>query len=174
LERWEHAAARGAPLLAEWVAGGLLSDPSGLAQIDADGASLVHLIGDVLRRGGLSAGDIDYINLHGTGTRANDVCETRAVRRALGAAASQVACSSLKGGIGHLLGAAGAVETAATVLALRDQVVPPTVNLTEPDPECDLDYTPTRARPRRMTHALKLSLGFGGHVAAALLRRAGP
>lgn len=171
LESLEHARARGATIHAEWLGGGAAADVSGLTQLDVTGATLARLIRDVIRRGGLGAEDLDYINLHGTGTVRNDLCETRAIRQSLGPFADHVRCSSLKGGTGHLLGAAGSVELIATILALRDQVVPPTVNLREPDPDCDLNYTPLTAQTAPLDHALKLSLGFGGHLFAAVLKR---
>lgn len=171
LEDREHAAERGATVLAEFVAGGMASDPSGLTQVDPEGASLAWLIRDVLRRANVALEELDAINLHGTATRANDVTETRAVRAALGPAADRVTCSSQKGAIGHLLGAAGSVESAFAVLSLRDQIVPPTINLRTPDRQCDLDYAANVARPMRLRNVLKVSLGFGGHVAAGLFRR---
>ena len=170
LERLEMAQARGASIYAEFVGGGMANDPSGITQVEPDGASLAWLIRDVLRRAKVSPQVIDYINLHGTATRANDVAETRAVRAAFGAHADRVLCSSLKGAIGHLLGAAGSVETAITLLALRDQVAPPTVNLETADPQCDLDYVAKSARPARLRNVMKLSLGFGGHLTVGLFR----
>lgn len=170
LEDREHAVARGANILAEFVAAGMASDPSGMTQVDPDGTSLAWLIRDVLRRANVSPEEIDAINLHGTATRANDIAETRAMRAAFGSAADRVACSSQKGAIGHLLGAAGSVESAFAVLALRDQVVPPTINLRTADPKCDLDYVANEARPLWLHNVLKLSLGFGGHVAVGLFR----
>ena len=158
---------------AEWLAGGCVSDPTGIAHLEAEGTSLSWLIGDVLRRSGTSPSEIDYINLHGTGTRDNDRTETRALRAVLGSAADRVSCSSLKGALGHLLGAAGSVETACTLLAMRDDCIPPTRNLTHSDPECDLDYTPGVSKPRRIYKAMKLSLGFGGHQVAAVLGQVG-
>lgn len=168
LEDHEHAVARGANILAEFVAGRLASDPSGLTQVDPMGTALAWLISDVLRRANLAPDEIDAINLHGTATRANDIAETRAVRAAFGSAADRVVCSSQKGAIGHLLGAAGSVESALAVLTLRDQVVPPTINLHTPDPHCDLDYVASTARPMRLRNVLKVSLGFGGHLAVGL------
>ncbi len=171
LEDREHANARGATVIAEFVAGGMASDPSGLTQVDPQGTSLAWLIRDVLRRANVSPTDIDAINLHGTATRTNDVAETRAVRSVFGTAADRIACSSQKGAIGHLLGAAGSVESALAVLSLRDQVVPPTINLRSPDPNCDLDYVANVARPMPLRNVLKASLGFGGHLAVGLFRR---
>lgn len=168
LEDRASAESRGAAVIAEFVAGGMASDPSGLTQVDPEGAASAWLIRDVLRRANVSPEEVDAINLHGTATRANDVAETRAVRAALGATADRVACSSQKGAIGHLLGAAGSVESAIAVLSLRDQVVPPTINLRTPDPQCDLDYVANTARPMRLRKVLKVSLGFGGHLAVGL------
>jgi 3-oxoacyl-[acyl-carrier-protein] synthase II len=171
LEREETAVARGVTPYAEFLAGGLACDPTGMTALDPSAADLAWLTGDVLRRAGLSPSQVDYVNLHGTATRTNDVAETRAVRAAFGPAADRVPCSSLKGALGHLLAAAGSAELACCALALRDQVVPPTANLSRPDPECDLDYVPNAPRPAALGHVLKLSLGFGGHLAAAVLRR---
>ena len=171
LEDRAHAAMRGAEVITEFVAGGTASDPSGLTQVDPEGTALAWLISDVLRRANVASEDVGAINLHGTATRANDVAETRAVHAAFGAAANRVACSSQKGAIGHLLGAAGSVESALAVLSLRDQIVPPTINLRTPDPQCDLDYVANTARPMPLRHVLKVSLGFGGHLAAGLFRR---
>ncbi len=170
LERWEHAVARGHQPYAEWLAGAMASDSTALTQVAPDAAGLTRLITDVLRRGESTPQDLDYINLHGTGTRDNDRYETLGIRNVLGSAADGIPCSSLKGTIGHLLGGAGSVEFAATLLAMRDGFVPPTANLTRPDPECDLDYTPLTARPHTIRTALKLSLGFGGHLVAGLVR----
>jgi len=170
LEREEGALARGAVPYAVWLAGGTASDPAHLTRMESDPRSLTWLIENVLQQGDVSPDEIDYVNLHGTATKQNDVSETRALASALGKGAARASMSSLKGTIGHLLGGAGSVELAATLLAMRDGLVPPTANLTEPDPDCSLDYTPVKARPRRIETALKLSLGFGGHLAAAVLR----
>ena len=149
----------------------MAADPAHLTRLDSDPSSLTRLIADVLNRAGVAAGEIDYVGLHGTATRQNDLCETRALHQAFGPWARSVSCSSLKGSLGHLLGAAGSVESAATLLALRDGIVPPTANLFEQDPECDLDCTALASRRRNLEIALKLSLGFGGHLAAAVFRR---
>jgi 3-oxoacyl-[acyl-carrier-protein] synthase II len=171
MERSDFAIARGVVPYAEWLAGGCVSDPTGIAHLDREGTGLTWLIGDVLHRAETHPEEVDYINLHGTGTWDNDRTETRAVRSALRSDVNRVSCSSLKGSLGHLLGAAGSVEAACTLLAMRDGVIPPTRNLKTPDPACDLDYTPNRARPRKIGKALKLSLGFGGHQVAAVLGR---
>lgn len=170
LESLDHALARGAQPYAEWIASGYAADVSGLTQLEEKPLGLVRVIRDVLRRAELTSAEIDYVNLHGTATRPNDRCETLAIKQACGAAARYLRCSGLKGGAGHMLGAAGSVETAATLLAMRDGVIPPTVNLTDPDDGCDLDYTPGTSQPLRIENALKLSLGFGGHLVAAVLR----
>ncbi|QDU50094.1 beta-ketoacyl-[acyl-carrier-protein] synthase family protein [Gimesia panareensis] len=170
LESLEQAEQRGVTPYAEWLTGGLGSDSTHLMQFDPEAQSLAHLINETLRRAGVEHDEIDYINLHGTGTQINDVYETHALQKAFGAHAASIACSSLKGGMGHLLGAAGSVELALTLLAMRDGIVPPTLNLEEPDPECALNYTPLVAVPREIRTALKLSFGFGGHLAAGLVR----
>ncbi len=169
MERHDLAKTRGVVPYAEWLAGGCVSDPTGIAHLDPEGTSLIWLIQDVLRRSETQLGEIDYINMHGTGTWDNDRVETRAIRSALGSDADRVSCSSLKGAFGHLLGAAGSVETACTLLAMRDGIIPPTRNLKTPDPACDLDYTPNESRPRKISKTMKLSLGFGGHQVAAVL-----
>lgn len=167
-ESLDHARSRRATWYGEWLAGRMLTDPSGLTQLDPSGESLKRLLRDVSR-------DVperpDYINLHGTATIPNDQVESGAIRDLLGTDAKRISCSSLKGGIGHLLGAAGSVEMAATLLAIRDQIVPPTVNLFAPDPDFDLDFTPRDARSRLIDRAWKLSLGFGGHLSAACVGR---
>lgn len=171
LERLDAALRRGARPHVEWLAGDLAADPTDMTRMEAEPHSLNRLIREVLRLSRTAPNEIDYINLHGTGTLPNDVCETRALQQTLGSDARRIPCSSLKGAIGHLLGAAGSVELAATCLALRDGIVPPTLNLDEPDPACNLDYTPQTAIRRPLRTALKLSLGFGGHLAAAMIRR---
>lgn len=168
VESLDHARARQASWYGEWLAGRMLTDPSGLTQLDPAGTSLRRLLRDLAR-------DVpqrpDYINLHGTATIPNDRVESSALREVLAADAGHVSCSSLKGGLGHLLGAAGSVEMAATWLAIRDQIAPPTVNLLACEPGFDLDFTPREARPRRIDRAWKLSLGFGGHLSAACIGR---
>ena len=171
MERIDHARSRGADIYAEWLAGGMAADGTALTALDTKGEALARLITDVLRRADVDPRDVDYVNLHGTATLQNDVYETRALQRALGRCAGSIPGSTLKGAIGHLLGAAGSVETAATLLAMRDGVIPPTTNLTVPDPDCPLDYTPHTPRKAEIRTALKLSLGFGGHLAAAVMTR---
>ncbi|MDB5346458.1 MAG: beta-ketoacyl-[acyl-carrier-protein] synthase family protein [Schlesneria sp.] len=168
LESLEHAVARGARWYAEWESGRMLSDPSGLTQLDPQGLSLQRLFRDLHKE----VGELpDYMNLHGTATLPNDRVESAAIRAVLGTDADGISCSSLKGGLGHLLGAAGSVELAASLLAIRDQTVPPTVNLETADPELTLDFTPRQSRQRRIDRVWKLSLGFGGHLSAASICR---
>jgi 3-oxoacyl-[acyl-carrier-protein] synthase II len=168
LESFEHAVARGARWYAEWESGRMLSDPSGLTQLDPHGQSLQRLLSDLRNE----VGELpDYMNLHGTATLPNDRVESAAIRAVLGTDADGISYSSLKGGLGHLLGAAGSVELAASLLAIRDQTVPPTVNLETADPELTLDFTPRQSRQRSIDRVWKLSLGFGGHLSAASVCR---
>jgi 3-oxoacyl-[acyl-carrier-protein] synthase II len=171
LERSDHARARGVQPYVELAGGALGSDAHHITDLNPDPSTLARLIGIALESSGVAPAEIDHVNVHGTATRTNDPLECRAIRRALGAHADRVACSANKAQIGHLLGAAGAAELAITCLAIRDGFVPPTLNLDEPDPACDLDGTPGVGRARSIGAALKLSLGFGGHLAAAVLRR---
>jgi 3-oxoacyl-[acyl-carrier-protein] synthase II len=119
----------------------------------------------------LPADQIDYVNAHGTSTPLGDVAETRAIKSVFGDHARSLCVSSSKSQLGHLLGASGGVEMCACVMALQQQIVPPTINLDSPDPECDLDYVPQEARSRSLTHILKNSFGFGGHNACLVLRK---
>jgi 3-oxoacyl-[acyl-carrier-protein] synthase II len=171
LEREEHARARGVLPYVEVAGGALGADAFHETTLNPDPSGLAGLIGRALTHSGLPASELDHINVHGTATRINDPIECRALRLALGDDAGRVACSANKSQIGHLLGAAGAVELAITCLAMRDGFVPPTLNLDDPDPACDLDGTPHTGRATRLRSALKLSIGFGGHLAAAVLRQ---
>ena len=139
--------------------------------LNSNSQTLYRLIDKTLRHSGLGPSNISYINAHGTGTKQNDVMEARGIRAALGQAANSVCVSSIKSMLGHLLNAAGSVELAITALALRDGFAPPTLNLTDPDPECDLDCLPLVGRSQKFEHAMKLSIAFGGHLAAVVLRR---
>ena len=125
---------------------------------------------NALADAGISADQVDYVNTHGTSTDVGDVAETLALKRVFGARASQVPCSSTKSVTGHMLGAAGAAEFIACLFAIRDQVVPPTINLENPDPDCDLDYVPRQARQARVRIAMSNSFGFGGHNAILVVR----
>jgi len=171
LERRSHAAARGAKIYAEIVAAKAAAEAHHVTGLDADSTALVYAIQRAIERADLTPRDIGYINAHGTGTQQNDVAETRGIRRALGPAADEVFISANKSMLGHLVNAAGSVELALTALALRDEFAPPTLNLIHPDPECDLDYTPQVGREHASEHALKLSVAFGGHLVAIIVRR---
>jgi len=169
LETLDHALHRGAQVLAEIVGCGMSADANHLTMPAPDGSVLA--IESCLSDAGLCPEDIDYINAHGTGTRANDSVETRAVRQAFGAHANRLAVSSTKSMHGHTLGAAGAIESAATVLAIRHGLVPPTIAFNEPDPECDLDNVPNTARPLAIGYALSSSFAFGGLNVVLAFRR---
>jgi 3-oxoacyl-(acyl-carrier-protein) synthase len=171
LERLSHALARGARIYAELLGGKMLADAHHMTGLDMESESLTRLIRDTLQRSGLQPADIGYISAHATGTPQNDVMESRGIRRALGNHADQICVSGLKAMLGHLVNASGSVELALTALALRDGFVPPTINLTDPDPECDLDCVPLIGQPRRVQTAIKLALAFGGHLVAVALRR---
>ena len=170
LEREDHAKARGVLPYAEFAGGAFGSDAYHMTNLNPDPSGLAHLLGIALKNSDVSTSDLDYINVHGTATRQNDPLECRAIRQALGSHADSVSCSANKAQIGHLLGAAGAAELAITCLAIRDGFIPPTLNLDDPDPACDLDGTPHVGKYRKIRTALKISIGFGGHLAAAVLR----
>lgn len=171
LERLSIARARGASIYAELLGGALLSDSTHVTDLSSDSAPLTHLLDRALRRSKLAPCDVGYINCHGTGTKQNDAMETRGIRAAFGPAANRLCISTVKANIGHLVNAASLVELAITALALRDGFAPPTVNLTSPDPECDLDCIPLVGRQQKLEHAMKISIAFGGHLAALALRR---
>jgi 3-oxoacyl-(acyl-carrier-protein) synthase len=171
LERLNHALARGAKIYAEVAGGRLLAMAHHVTGLDAESDALVRLITETLRSAGLAPHDIGYINVHGTATQQNDVAEAKAIRRAMGRAADSLCASATKSILGHLINAAGSVELAITALAMRDGFVPPTLNLTRPDPECDLDCIPLVGRKNQFGSALKLSVAFGGTLAAVALKR---
>lgn len=171
LEEYEHAVARGAEILAEVCGYGNTCDAYHATAPRPDGKTPAAAIRQALDEAGYTSDDVLYINAHGTGTALNDVCETVAYKIALGDDAYKAHISSVKGAIGHMLGAAGAAEAVASVLALRNGIVPPTINLDEPDPECDLDYTPCRPVEAPLTLAISDSLGFGGHNGCIAFRK---
>ncbi|CAN5265575.1 beta-ketoacyl-ACP synthase II [soil metagenome] len=168
IEEYEHAKARGANVYAEILGYGMSSDGYHITLPRPGGAGAAKAMQRSLDNAGLAAADIDYINAHGTSTLANDVTETLAIKTVFGAGASSVPISSTKSRTGHLLGGAGAVESLMCVLAIRDGVVPPTINYTTPDPECDLDYVPNEAREMTVRRAMTNSFGFGGHNVALI------
>jgi 3-oxoacyl-[acyl-carrier-protein] synthase II len=171
LEELEHARARGATILAELVGYALTNDAHHDTAPAPGGAGAVRCMQLALRSGGIDPTEVDYINAHGTSTPHNDSTETQAIRTTFGAHAYKLAISSTKGVTGHLLGAAGGVEAVAAVLALRTGVLPPTANLVNPDPACDLDYVPRVAREARPRVALSNAFGFGGTNATLVFRR---
>ncbi len=171
LEEYEHAVARGAEILAEVCGYGNTCDAHHVTAPRPDGHTQAAAIRQALDEAGYTSDDVLYINAHGTGTALNDVAETAAFKIALGDDAYKAHVSSIKGSIGHMLGAAGAAEALASVLALRDGVVPPTINLDEIEPECDLDYTPNKPVKAPLTIAVSDSLGFGGHNGCVAFRR---
>jgi 3-oxoacyl-[acyl-carrier-protein] synthase II len=170
LEAEEVARRRDAPIYAEIVGYGASADAHHITQPPPDGAGAQAAMRAALTEAGIAPVAVDHVNAHGTSTKQGDVAETRALRAVFGAHADRLAVSATKSMTGHLLGAAGAVEAIYTVLALREQVVPPTMNLDEPDPECDLDYVPHRPRGAQLEVALSNSFGFGGANAALLFR----
>jgi 3-oxoacyl-[acyl-carrier-protein] synthase II len=171
LESLEHARARGAYIYAELASIGMSADAWHITAPDEQGEGARRAMLIALERAGVRPDEVDYINAHGTATPLGDVSETRAIKRLFGAHAYKLAVSSTKSQIGHLLGAAGAVEAIATLMALDRGMLPPTINLDNPDPECDLDYVPNRARPAKVEIALSNSFGFGGHNSAIVLRK---
>ena len=171
LEEWEHAVRRGADILCELTGYGTTCDAHHITAPLPDGSCAAKAISDAAQQAGIKAGPSLYINTHGTGTQLNDKTETLAIKRALGEGAYDTHVSSTKAMTGHMLGAAGAAEAIACILALHEGFVPPTIHLNDPDPECDLNYTPNRMVQADLTHALTTSLGFGGHNACLALTR---
>jgi 3-oxoacyl-[acyl-carrier-protein] synthase II len=171
LEDLEHARKRGAEIIAEFLGLGFTGDAYHVTDMAPGGEGGARAMGAALKDAGLAPGDIDYINAHGTSTVVGDVQETAAIRSLFGDRADKVAVSSTKSMTGHLLGAAGVVESIATILAMQHGTIPPTINLENPDPECDLDYVPNEPRETPVRCALNNSFGFGGHNAALVFGR---
>jgi 3-oxoacyl-[acyl-carrier-protein] synthase II len=171
LEALEHAKARGARIYAELAGYGMSGDGYHMTSPPPDGDGAVRCMQAALKDAGIGPGQIGYINAHGTSTAINDLYETRAIKTAFGSAAYQVPISSTKSMTGHLLGGAGGIETVFTALAIHDGILPPTINLDNPDDECDLDYIPHVARKAKVEYAMSNSFGFGGTNASLILKR---
>ena len=171
LESLDHAKKRRAHILGEVLGTGLTSDGTHITQPDENGTGAVKVMQKALRDAKVSPDSIDYINAHGTATLLGDVAETKAVKKVFGERAYKLPISSTKSQIGHLLGGSGAVEAIFCLLAIRDGIIPPTINLDTPDPDCDLDYTPLTAREHEVRMALSNSFGFGGHNGCVVLGR---
>jgi len=170
LEEYEHAKARGAKIYAEVIGFGMSADAYHITLPPADGEGARKCMVAAMNDAGLAPADIDYLNAHGTSTPAGDIGETVGIKRAFGDAAKSLAVSSTKSTTGHLLGAAGAAEAIFCILAIRDQVLPPTINYETPDPECDLDYVPNTARDAKVTTTISNSFGFGGTNGSLIFR----
>ncbi|MEO5924298.1 MAG: beta-ketoacyl-ACP synthase II [Bryobacteraceae bacterium] len=162
LEEYEHAIRRGAPILAEMVGYGMSGDAYHITSPSEDGDGGFRVMRNAIKDAGIEPHQVQYINAHGTSTPMGDQIETKALKRVMGEHASKIAVSSTKSMTGHLLGGAGGLEAGITVLAIRDQIAPPTINLEHPDEGCDLDYVPKVARPMHIEYALSNSFGFGG------------
>lgn len=171
LEELEHARRRGARMYCELIGFGASSDAGHITQPDEQGTGAAKAMSNALRDAGLSPDQIDYINAHGTSTPLGDKAETVAVKSVFGEHARRVSISSTKSQLGHSLGASGGIELVISVLAIQHNVVPPTINLENPDPDCDLDYTPNQPREKQVNAAMSNSFGFGGHNACAIVRR---
>lgn len=170
LEEFEHAKARGAQIYAELIGFGMSGDAYHITLPPADGEGARKCMTAAIRDAGIEPADIDYLNAHGTSTQAGDIGETNGIKRAFGSAAGKLVVSSTKSTTGHLLGAAGAAEAIFCALAIKNQVIPPTINLDNQDPECDLDYTPNVARDAKVKTAISNSFGFGGTNGSLILR----
>jgi len=170
LEELEYAKARGARIIAEVIGFGMSGDAYHITLPPADGEGARKCMAAAIRDAGIDPSDIDYLNAHGTSTPAGDIGETNGIKRAFGAAAKTLAVSSTKSTTGHLLGAAGVVEAIFSALAIRDQVIPPTINLDNQDPACDLDYTPNVAREAKVRTVISNSFGFGGTNGSLVLQ----
>jgi 3-oxoacyl-[acyl-carrier-protein] synthase II len=171
LETLEHAQGRGAPILAEVAGYGLTSDAFNMAAPDPEGAGAARAMQQALAADPEAAENLTWICAHGTGTQLNDLSETKAVKRLFGERAYRTPISSIKGGLGHMLGAAGAVSVVAGVKAIETGIIPPTINYAAPDPECDLDYVPNVARRARVDAFMANAFGFGGQNAAVVVKR---
>jgi len=171
LEEYEHARARGAKIYAELAGFGLSGDAYHMTSPSVGGEGAARCMNNALRNAGIAADEVDYVNAHGTSTPPGDIAETHALKSVFGDNARSVAVSSTKSMTGHLLGAAGGIEAIYTAMAIKHQVAPPTINLDDPDPQCDLDFVPNTAREMKIDVALSNSFGFGGTNGTLVLRR---
>ncbi len=171
LEDLSYALERGAPILAEIIGYSATSDAFHITQPSPNGEGATKSLSLALKRAGVSPDEVDYINAHGSATVLNDKTETHAIKSVFGEFAYRIPISASKSMTGHLLGAAGAIEAIMCILAINHGIIPPTLNLTHPDPECDLDYVPNKARPVEVTTAISNSFGFGGHNSTLIFRR---
>jgi 3-oxoacyl-[acyl-carrier-protein] synthase II len=170
-EELEYAKARGAKIFAEVIGFGASGDSYHIAAPEPEGRGAAMAMQRAIADAGIRPEEVDYINAHGTSTSLGDIGETKAIKKVFGSHAYKLAVSSTKSQIGHLLGASGGVELATTVMAMRDQMLPPTINLENPDPECDLDYVAKKSRPGKINIAMSNSFGFGGHNASIIVKR---
>jgi len=171
IEELQHALKRGAPIYCEIAGYGLSADAYHMTSPLPEGEGAARCMRMAMEKARITPGEVDYVNAHGTSTGVGDICETKAIKTVFGNhARNGLVVSSTKSMTGHLLGAAGSVETAVCALAIRDSIVPPTINLDNPDPECDLDYVPHKAREKKVRVALNNSFGFGGHNATIIVR----
>ena len=171
LEELNYALGRGAPILAEITGYSATSDAFHITQPSPNGEGATKALSLALKKAGVSPNEVDYINTHGSATVLNDKTETHTIKNVFGESAYRIPISASKSMTGHLLGAAGAIEAIICILAINRGVIPPTLNLTHPDPECDLDYVPNKARPVEVTTAISNSFGFGGHNSVLIFRR---
>jgi 3-oxoacyl-[acyl-carrier-protein] synthase II len=171
METLEHANKRNAPIIAEMVGYGMTCDAYHITAPDPEGDGAGRAMALAIKDAHLNLEDVQYVNAHGTSTKLNDKIETLSMKRAFGAHAKKLMVSSTKSMTGHLLGAAGGVEFVVCCLAIRDSVVPPTINYEYPDPDCDLDYVPNTARSVNVNVCMSNSLGFGGHNASLIVRK---
>jgi 3-oxoacyl-[acyl-carrier-protein] synthase II len=167
----ERARRRGAPILAEIVGYGMSADAHHITAPPEDGNGGYRVMRNAMRNAGIEPSAVQYVNAHGTSTGLGDKAETLAIKQAFGEHAKKLAVSSTKSMTGHLLGGAGGLEAGISVLAIRDQIAPPTINYEFPDPECDLDYVPNQARPTKIEYALSNSFGFGGTNGCLIFKR---
>jgi 3-oxoacyl-[acyl-carrier-protein] synthase II len=171
IEEFEHARKRGARIYAELIGYGMSGDAHHITAPEEEGRGAAKAMALAVKDAGISADAVDYINAHGTSTELGDIAETRAVKSTFGEHARKLCISSTKSQLGHLLGASGGVEAVVTALVVSRNIVPPTINLDNPDPQCDLDYIPHHARDLNVRHAMSNSFGFGGHNVSLLMRK---